>query len=132
MACSYECNRFIFSLRERYQYTYRKELSVSKFASDGITPKNDEIIEAGHKHVLRSRIGVEYNIRKCRFTPFATCELYNSISDQLELEKVRWTIGSSYKINKKNAVSLYYRYINNSDDDESGGNIIGIGYTFKL
>ena len=89
-------------------------------------------MEAKHKHVLRSRLEVEYNIAKSKFTPYVSCELYNSLSDRFAVEKTRWTIGSSYKINKKNSVSLYYRYIANGDEDEEGGHVIGVGYKFKL
>lgn len=37
-----------------------------------------------------------------------------------------------YKFNKKHSVSLFYRYIDKADDDEASGNVIGIGYKFKL
>lgn len=124
--------RFTLSLRERYQYTYRTSQWVPKFESDGVTPKGNEWVDAKGKHVLRSRLEVEYNIAKCKFTPYASCEMYNSFNDNFGIEKVRYTIGTSYKINKKNSISLYYRYIANGDDDEEGGHIIGIGYKFKL
>lgn len=50
------------------------------------------------------------------------------------MEKTRLTAGTSYRFNKKNSVSLFYRYIDISgdDDDGRGGHIIGVGYQFKL
>jgi Protein of unknown function (DUF2490). len=42
-------NKLKFSLRERWQYTYRPEIKVSKFGKDGTTPKEDEIIEGKGK-----------------------------------------------------------------------------------
>ena len=128
---SYSFDRFTFSLRERYQYTYCTEQSAEKWDGDDGSKKADEVIEASHKHVLRSRLKAEYNIRKSRFTPFATCELYNSFSG-FTLEKTRWTVGTEYKINKRHSVSAYYRYIDKSDDDDRDGHVIGIGYSFKL
>lgn len=128
---NYDWNRFSFSLRERYQYTYRTEQSVPKFDSDGVTPKNDELIEAKHKHVLRSRLEVEYNIPKCKFTPYVSCEVYNVLNG-FDTEKTRWTAGTSYKLNKKHSLDVYYRYIDESDGDEDGGHVIGIGYKFKM
>lgn len=130
---NYSWKKLSFSLRERYQYTYRTEQSVPKFDSDGISPKEDELIEAKHKHVLRSRLEIEYNIAKrCRFMPYASAEIYNLISDGWIREKIRWTIGSSIKIDKKNSIDLYYRYIDADNEDEEGGHIIGLGYKFKL
>ena len=37
-------NRFTFSLRERWQYTYRPSQSVSKFDGDDGSPKDDEYV----------------------------------------------------------------------------------------
>ncbi len=129
---SYKIGRIELSLRERYQYTYRPKQYVTKYDSDGITRKTDEIIKTKHQHVLRSRLQVEYNIRKCKFTPYASCEIYNSLTDGFSTEKTRWTAGTSYKLNKKNSLSLYYRYIDETDEDEDNGHIIGIGYKHKF
>ena len=131
---NYNIGRFTFSLRERYQYTYRTEQTVPKYGPDGVTPKNDELISGKGKHVLRSRFEVEYSIRKSGFTPFVSVEIYNLLSEAFNMEKTRFTAGTAYRFNKKNSVSLFYRYIDISgdDDDGRGGHIIGIGYQFKL
>lgn len=131
--------RFNFSLRERYQYTYRTSQAVDKYdmyKKDGTlkdTPDLDyEWIESKGKQVLRSRLEVEYDIKKSPFSPYVSCEMYNLIEENFGVEKTRWTAGTSYKINKKHSVDLYYRYIDQSDDDEEGGHVIGVGYSFKL
>lgn len=130
---SYDWNNFSFSLRERYQYTYRTEQYVPKFDSDGVTPKSDELVEAKHKHVLRSKFEVEYKIsKKCKFTPYVSAELYNLLSDGFAKEKMRYTVGTAYKINKKHSLDVFYRHIDATDDDEDGGHVIGVGYKFKL
>lgn len=122
-------NRFTFSLRERWQYTYRPEQYVPKYDDDGVTPKDDELVKGKGKNVLRSRLQAEYNIARCRFTPFASCELYHGSGG---LDKTRWTAGSEYKINKRNVLEVYYRYQNKHDDDETNGHVLGIGYTIKF
>lgn len=128
---SYTWQRFTFSLRERYQYTYRTEQTVAKYGDNGVR-KADELIEAKSKHILRSRIGAEYDIRKSDLTPYFTCEFYNSLNNGLDLEKTRYTIGTDYKFNKHHATTLYYRYIDKSDSDETSGHVIGVGYRFKF
>lgn len=124
--------RFELSLRERYQFTHRDGKTVPKFASDGITPKPDEVILAKDKHILRSRIACDWNIRKSPFTPFASVELYDNLGYRFDLEKVRYTVGSEYKINKKNRVELFYRYVQGCSDKSDKGNVIGVGYSFRL
>lgn len=128
---SYSWNRLTFSLRERYQYTYRTEQTVPKWDGDDGSAKADELVEASHRHVLRSRLKAEYNIRRSGFTPFASCELYNSLSG-FSYEKTRWTVGTDYKISRHHSVSVFYRYIDRSDDDDTNGHVIGVGYSFRL
>jgi hypothetical protein len=125
-------NRFNFSLRERYQMTHRKEQSVPKFDEDGVTQKKDELIDGKTNNMLRSRLQVEYNIKHSRFVPYVSAEIYNSLSDSFDYDKFRFTVGSEYKLNKHNSLSIYYRYITNSDQDEHSGHILGVGYKFKL
>lgn len=98
--------RFEFSLRERYQYTYRTSQFVSKYDGDDGSQKADEEITGKGKNVLRSRLQAEWNIKKSRFAPYASCELYHSMSDSWALDKTRWTLGTGYKINKKNSLDF--------------------------
>lgn len=128
---SYKWNRFVFSLRERYQYTYRTAQSAAKWDGDDGSVKADEVIDASHKHVLRSRLKAEYNIRKSHFQPFVSAEFYHSLNG-FSYSKSRWTVGTEYKVNKHHTLSVFYRYIDRDDDDDTNGHVIGIGYSFKL
>ncbi len=129
---SYEVARFTFSLRERYQYTHTSDQYVPKFDSDGVTQKEDEYVEAKHSNILRSRIQVKYDIRKCKFSPYLSGELYNSLSDGFSVDQTRWTVGVTYKPSKKHELDFYYRYVDKEGNGTEGGNIIGIKYYFKL
>lgn len=124
--------RFGLSLRERYQFTHRLGKWVPKYASDGVTTKDDEWINPKDKHTLRSRLECEYNIRKSKFTPFVSAELYDNLSDGFAVEKVRYTLGTEYKINRHNRVEIFYRFIHETETGTDNINVIGIGYTFKL
>lgn len=129
---SYDIDRFTFSLRERYQYTHRSDKYVEKYDGDDGSRKDDEYIEAKDNHDLRSRLQVDYNIRKSGFTPYVSFEMYNDLKDGFATEKTRWTVGTEYKFNKTHSLNLYYRYINKTDDDDNDNHVIGIGYTLKL
>lgn len=126
--------RFGLSLRERYQITQRIGKWVPKYASDGVTPKDDEWISNKCKHMLRSRLECEYDIKKSRFKPSLSVELYDNLTDKFMVEKIRYTLGCAYKINKHNSIDLFYRYIQvpSIGDIEDLGHVIGIGYNFKL
>lgn len=128
---SYKWNRFTFSLRERYQYTHRPSKWVAKYDGDDGEAKDDEYIKAKDKHALRSRLQIDYDIRKSGFTPFVSAEIYNDLNG-FTYDKVRWTAGTEYKINKHHSVNVFYRYIDNVDDDDSYSHVIGVGYQYKL
>lgn len=127
-----KAGRFSLSLRERYQYTHRLGKWVEKYEPDGETRKDDEWIAPKDKHILRSRLHCDYNIRKSKFEPFASIELYDNLSRQFSVEKVRYTIGSEYKINKHNRVELFYRFVQGVEAGTDNQNVIGVGYTFRL
>lgn len=123
--------RFNLSLRERYQYTYRPERSVSKYSSSG-TQKDDEIIIGKSKSVIRTRPMIKYNIKRSGFKPYLSFELYNSINDNFSTDKTKLRVGTQYKLNKRHSFDFYYLFMNHSDDDEPRGHVIGLGYTYTF
>lgn len=127
---SYGWNGFTFSLRERYQDTYNGRKSVPRYEADGITRMADKVVDTKHKHTLRSRLEVKYKIASSGFSPYVSCELHNYLTEGMELEETRWTFGTSYSINKKNSVELYYRFIDETSKEDA--HIIGLGYKIKI
>lgn len=123
---------FKVSLRERYQLTHSRTRSVNKLKHREINEKKydfdedwNEItwyektvtdeVETTEKpsftdQVLRSRIKFEFDKKRNPFSPFVSAEFHNSVSrgDHMLLQKIRASIGSSYKFRKHNEVSLAY------------------------
>jgi len=123
---------FKVSLRERYQLTHSRARSVDKLKHREINEKKydfdedwNEItwyektvtdeVETTEKpsftdQVLRSRIKFEFDKKRNPFSPFVSAEFHNSVSrgDHMLLQKIRASIGSSYKFRKRNEVSLAY------------------------
>ncbi|MCR5129873.1 MAG: DUF2490 domain-containing protein [Prevotella sp.] len=121
------------SLRERWQYTYRPEYTVDERWSfyneewDG----EEHVYKGKGKNVLRSRLQLEYKLRSLGLTPFASAEMYNAWS----VQKMRYTVGTDWKLSKQHVFSLYYRYDNVRNDDydnEPNRHVIGVGYKFKF
>ena len=143
----YKIGRFEFGLRERLQYThtnsattnetkYRYDLGEDPLFSiddnEWIATTEPEIKEAKDNLSLRSRISIKYDIPNCKINPFASVELYTRLDEWKGYDKLRYRIGGSYKINKKNSISLYYLYQSVNDDDEPGGHAIGLEYSIDL
>lgn len=152
---SVKWGRFKFSLRERYQFTHRMRSycdrerwyynphhetfpnEVPEYAiiddpdsEDYSYMTNDKKAKSDHK--LRSRLAVSYDIKKCPFEPFAEIEVYNELDNNFAFNKVRYTIGTEYKINKEHKVKAYYRYQDYADVDEVSGHVFGFGYAFEF
>lgn len=142
----YKIGRVELSLRERLQYTrtnsamtdetkYRYSLGEDELDSedDGWTKRTEpELKEPKYNTTLRSRFGIKWNIPKCKINPFASVELYSRLDDWKGCDKMRYRIGASYKINKQNALSLFYLYQDANDDDEPKGHAVGLGYSIDL
>lgn len=118
------------SLRERWQYTYRPEKTTERYDFDNEWWEKTTVKGKG-KNVLRSRLQVEYNIPKCKIDPFANVELFNAWN----IQKVRYTLGADWKLQKRHVVTAFYRYqdVNGDDDDnDPDSHILGLGYTYKF
>jgi len=118
----YSLNRFTFSLKERYQSTYR--VGVSETST-----------RANPKLYLRSRLMATYDIRKSRFSPYCSAEFYYTLNNPTEnqMNKIRYTIGSKFKLNKSSNLNIYYRYVTKKNtSDIEGDNILGLGYSFNF
>lgn len=127
---SLRLGKFGLSLREAYQMTHTPGFSVEKWGANGFR-KDDEVIAASTRHLLRSRLQAEYkHCKKALLTPFASIEVYNDFSDGFSLRKMRYTIGTDIRINKRNSLSAFYRFVDRRNSDNT--NVIGVGYSFKL
>ena len=138
------------SLRERYQLTYRPEHTYDRYAkvydfdedwnpieywSDEAEPKTKASTTT---QLLRSRLKLEVDKKGWKFAPFASAELCNSVrvGDRFDVDKVRTTVGTSYKFNKQHEISLAYvlSFDFNEDDGKADSRIhaVNIGYNFKF
>ena len=147
--------RFTFSLRERYQFTHSVSKDIERTRYREIFDPNNPMGYTGatvpfggyewkectlgedhknHKngHLLRSRIGVEYDIRKCPLKPFATYEIKTSLQDGGATEETRLIVGTDWKLNKKNTLSIAYVFNDGHYSDEANVHAVSIGYKFKF
>ena len=128
---TYKMGNLGLSIRERWQYTYRPQHTVDERWSfyDEDWDGEEHTYSATGKNVLRSRLQASYKIKDFPATPYANVELFNAMA----LEKVRYNIGADWKINKKNEISMFYRYQKvNSDDTEGNIHLIGLEYKVTL
>ena len=124
---------FRFSLRERWQYTYRPEQTVDQRwdCLNSVYDGKKKVYGGMGKNVLRSRLQVEYDKKGLAVTPYANVELFNAWN----IEKVRYHVGLDWKVAKKHSLGIFYRYqhVYGDDDDlEPNIHMLGLGYKFKF
>lgn len=147
--------RFSFSLRERYLFTHYNEAECLRDKyRDPVQPgydgetyiyngtefityrPNDEtdIKPAKDRHLLRSRLQIEYNIKGRPLTPYASYEITNELDNAMRYDKSRICAGIDWKIRKTHVIGLGYLFQAGPDDDEGAGKLhaIKIDYTFKF
>ena len=129
LTASVKWDRLTVSLRERWQYVYRPEVTTDRYDFDNEWWESTTV-RSKSKNTLRSRLRIAYDIPGSNIGPFADVELFNNWS----LQKVRYTAGADWKITKKHEVGVFYRYQDNNNDDSEGStmHIVGVAYKFKF
>ena len=80
---------------------------------------------------FRYRAKVDYDIKNSKLIPFASVEAFHDLIAK-DVDKMRYTGGLAYPINKKNELSLFYRLQDYSETSKESMNILGIGYSLKF
>lgn len=85
---------------------------------------------------FRYRAKIEYDIKGSKIIPFVSVEAFHDLILK-DFDKMRYTGGLSYPINKNNEVGLFYRLQNYMDPTgtltkKESINIIGIGYSLSF
>lgn len=132
-----QISNFKLTWREAYQYTYTDSAQYSK---DKYRYKNNKwtvsTVQDGKspscKQILRTRIGLDYDIPGSKFEPFISYEMFNNIDENFKTQKSRINVGTEYTLNKMHVFELAYLWQNNNDEDEPAGSYICIGYKYKF
>ncbi|MFZ5429167.1 MAG: DUF2490 domain-containing protein [Bacteroidota bacterium] len=90
-------DRFTFTLRERFQSTYRDE-SIKGF---NYSPRN----------YLRSRLQAAYNIKGSKIAPYGSAELYYQLNNPEgnKFDNMRYTLGTGWPLSKTMELDTYLR-----------------------
>lgn len=147
LTAGYQPNkRWSFSWKEVVQYSHynKAKTTMDRYRVDDVEEDengalaytyyldNDNIKEykAKDRVLLRSKVGVDYNIRKCPVDPYLSAEYGCGLN--YSANKWKFTAGADFKINKQNKIDLFYRYQTEDDDDEPNGHFIGLAYNIKF
>lgn len=122
-------NLFTFSLRERWQYTYRPEKTAQRYYTDTGDDAGEKTYSGKGKNVWRNRIQLKMKLSNT-FRPYVNAESYVATS----LEKMRYNVGTEIVLDKHNSFDVKYIYQHKcgTGDGEYDRHVIGIGYTYQF
>jgi len=124
-------NRLAIDLKSGYD--------ISRFGIQGRIRYTKGLDALNNASEMRYRVKVDYNIKGIKLLPFASVEFFNDKSVTAEekasisggfkdIDKIRYTGGISYELNKNNELGLYYRFQDNRVKDE-WNNVLGISFS---
>ena len=137
LTASKEFGDLTVSLRERWQYTYRPELTVERYGAKTIERIDlyedelyDEKISKGKcSNKWRNRLQLKYKLTK-QWRPYVNAE---STVGGSGLDKMRYAVGTEYRLSKQHSFDVKYLYQHvYKDDDEGNRHVLGIGYTYSF
>ena len=66
--------------------------------------------DAENRQVLRSRLKIELDKKHLAWSPYVSVEFHNNVASgaHMNFDKLRTSVGTTYKINKQNSVGLAY------------------------
>ncbi|MBR4843196.1 MAG: DUF2490 domain-containing protein, partial [Bacteroidaceae bacterium] len=82
--------------------------------------------------MLRSRIGVDYNIPHWKYDPFLSMEFFNRIDKGWSLAKTRLTAGIEFTLAKKHDFQIAFVRQNHSDEDEPARSALCVSYQYNF
>lgn len=144
ITASHKIGRFKISLREKFQQTYRMGVpsceTDSTYNTDEARWEYEQKERSNPKKMLRSRLQVSYDIKKSKFEPYAAIELSHLIDDPINtgLARVRYTVGTDYKLSKHSKLNLFYRYNDEKTTNRKGdeydpdSHYIGVGFSHEF
>jgi long-subunit fatty acid transport protein len=115
-------NRFLLSMK------YTK--SINRFDPSFKISYTNDSDDDSDTNLLRYKGELQYNIRKCKLTPWIGAEAFQSIDDG-DLSKMRYFLGMDYKISKKNSIEASYKF-DYFINELKNKHIVSIGYNIKL
>lgn len=120
---------FTFSLRERWQYSYRPEKTAQIYETGTDAGAGEKVYAGKGKNVWRNRMQVKMKLSNM-FRPYVNAESWVAKG----LEKMRYNAGTELVLDKHHSldVKYIYQHICGEGDSEPDRHVIGFGYTYKF
>ncbi len=112
--------------------TYKHKLNDFRFAFRTKIQTKNALPEENSPTFSRNKFSIKYKLKN-NLSPFVAYEFYYQFNEEKVINRTRISLGSSYKINKHNAVKLFYMYENKFNvKNPKHNHIYGVSYSIEI
>lgn len=123
-----------YDIRHRIDFglTYKRKLNDFRFAFRSKIQTKNALSAENKPTFSRNKISIKYKLKN-NLSSFISYEFYYQFNEEKVINRNRFYLGSSYKINKHNAVKLFYMYENRFNVKTLKHNhIYGLSYSIEI
>ena len=136
-------NDFLFESRHRYylNLTYKESIKAFTVSWRGrlqgtYRNENRDRYKINPKYVMKNKVEASYSIFGSPWTPYLSCDFSTVLNDPMlngyGLTRLRFTGGTSWRINRNNYLDLFLRYDRELDRRDPNTISLGIGYKINI
>lgn len=132
--------------RLRYQFTHRAAQHIERYECEGMDANTGQYVydmdeaniklkDCESRQVLRSRVKFEVDKKHLDWSPFVAVEFHNNVAvgEHMNFDKLRTSVGTSYKIDKRNDVSLsYVMTLDRTSHPYQALHALSVGYSYDF
>ncbi len=112
--------------------SYKKKVNKFRFGVRTKIQMKSALPDENNPFVSRNKLSIKYKYSK-KISPFVAYEFYYQFNNENVINRTRIALGSSYKINGKSSVKLFYMFENRFNVKNLKHNhVYGISYSIEL
>jgi Protein of unknown function (DUF2490) len=128
----YETTNYDMKRRIGLSLTYKHKYENFRFSFRTKYQRKSALPYENNPTFSRNKLVVKYKMEN-KLSPFISYEFYYQFNDERVINRARFSFGSSYKINKSNAIKLFYMYENKFNTKNLKHNhVYGISYSLEI
>ncbi len=123
-----------YNIRHRIDLgiTYKYKLNDFRFAFRTKVQTKNALPNENSPTFSRNKLSIKYKLKN-NLSPFIAYEFYYQFNEQNVINRTRFFLGSSYKVNKKNTIKLFYMYENKFNTKNLKHNhVYGVSYSIEI
>jgi len=128
----YETKNYDMKHRIDFGLTYKRKLNDFRFSFRTKIQSKSALPNENNPTFSRNKFALKYKLNK-KVIPFIAYEFYYQFNDQKVINRTRYSLGTSYKINSNNALKLFYLFETRFNTRNLKYNhIYGISYSIDI